>query len=176
MSRERLPADPRSGTARRCRLLLAAGMLAAAAGGCLLDDSCDGPGILGSEASVATPFGAQGGVVVESCDDGVTEGRHLRGSGGQWYRDSAPGSSDRADALGAFLEEQIRPALMPFDAAWGTGWGLSCRSTAPGPVALVLLSDWREMDGVLAALRGRLEAAGLAEEISIEVSSVPCPQ
>ena len=151
-------------------------MLVTATGGCVLDDSCDGPGILGSEASVTTPFGEQGGVVVERCDNGVSRGRHLRGLGDQWYLGNAPGSPDRADTLNAFVQEQVRPALAPYDSAWGWGWGLSCRSTSSGPVAIVFLSDWRELDGLLVALRGWLEAGNLAEEISIQMSSVPCPQ
>lgn len=146
-----------------------------AMGGCLIEyDHCEGPGVLGSELDVATPTGTFDGVEVLACDE-AGSGRHLRGGGAAFYLGAAPGSDGRADALSAFLDERVRPALAPFDAVWGSGWGLPCRADAPVG-ASVYLSDWRQMDGVLAALGDLLVDEDLAEEISIEVGAVPCAQ
>jgi hypothetical protein len=97
------------------------------------------------------------------------EGRFgMRGTGSMWHAGAAPGSEGRIDALNDL-------AGIVWDANWemkslgGVGIGTACTLESGGSVSLIL-SDWREVDGLFARTGQVLAERDLKEEVSIMVS------
>ena len=142
--------------------------VASLAFGCLLSACIEehhGPGVVGSPADMTTPPGDYTGYrVVTECagtwaDVGVT------GTGSLAITDVA--------AIAA-AGQDLRMQLTDLASIWGWGgYGLACEA---GIGTNISLSDWRDVDTVIARTGAWLRAHDYGLQVGISVGGIPVPQ
>ena len=122
----------------------------------------DGPGVTGTEADVATTPGDYTGYrVVRPCEGTWTD-IGVIGTGSIELTDVAA-----IGAAGQELRMQLADVLSIH--GWG-GYGLACE---PGIGTSIHLSDWREVDRVIAHAGAWLRARDYKLQVGISVESIP---
>lgn len=89
------------------------------------------------------------------------------GLGSSWYAGIAPKDAGRSDALAALARDVIEPALTEVASVDGVGIGTSCTLDAG---VSVIMSDWRDVDRVLALTGQALAEDDLREEVGLRVT------
>lgn len=123
-----------------------------------------GPGVVGSSEDMATPPGDYAGYrVVTSCGGTWTDVGVI-GTGSVAVTDTA--------AIGA-AGHDLRTHLADLASIWGWGgYGLVCE---PGVGTQIYLSDWRDVDTVIARTGAWLHEHDYALQVGVSVEGVPVP-
>jgi hypothetical protein len=125
----------------------------------------EGPGVVGSSDDVTTPPGEYVGYrVVRPCATSTWTDVGVIGTGTIELT-----QTDEIAAAGQELRAQI--ADLPSVWGWG-GYGLVCEA---GLGTSISLSDWRDVDTVIARVGDYLRERDYKLQVGIAVSSIPVP-
>lgn len=140
------------------RLALVALLLTA----CAMDRG--GPGVVGSEADMTTPAGDYVGYRVVTACEGTWTDVGVIGTG-------TVALTEVADI--SVAGQALHAELADLASVWGWGgYGLACE---PGVGTNVWLSDWRDVDTVIARAGAWLATHDYALQVGIAVDGIPMP-
>jgi hypothetical protein len=127
-------------------------------------------GVQGSPSDVKTPAGVYDGYeIIDDCQ--LSYPYAVRGTGSRWYNDVAPGEPGRTDAVRELGTSVLKPALADIKSIGGIGTGTSCAANGNGGVT-VIMSNWRDVDGLFVITGQVLAERDLREEVSIRVTVI----